>query len=240
MGKRQLLIEPMKYREEYQSEVLMGGVNPMEIPFARFVYEKIVERIKSEINDQTAYFGVRNAAGNTAVDVATGFGKIIDDEVTATNIVPLATGAITDGASARSVFEQMFRSNTTAYRDHGVVTHCSYTDWDFLLDGLEEITKFTRDDVEKQGWLYLPKSEGKNIVKPASWLGGSRRLINTPCWKQGGKLTGRSANLIMGTDKLSDLNKIRTIEKLWTLQLGIAVALGFQIRDTDAILINDQ
>ncbi|MNF00557.1 hypothetical protein D3C80_1994010 [compost metagenome] len=57
----------------------------------------------------------------------------------------------------------------------------------------------------------------------------SSRLITTP-----------KENLLLGCDLLSDLNKINTVPALWTMQVGIAFGIGFQIRDLEAIKVNDQ
>lgn len=164
----------------------------------------------------------------TARIITEGFGSIIASEITATNLTATATGAITDGATAKAAFKKLFRAHSDAYKAAGLITYCSYTDYEFLLDGLTETTKYTRDDAS-EGKLYLPETGKKNLIQPVTWLNGSRRLICTP-----------AENLLMGTDLLSDLNDINVVPDVYTLKVGIKFVMGFQIRDLEAIKIGDQ
>jgi hypothetical protein len=165
----------------------------------------------------------------TAIVIAKGLGTIIAEEITAANLAATATGAITDGATAKAAFKKLFRSHTDVYKGAGLVTFCSWTDYEFLLDGLSENTKYTNPDGSPVGQLYLPETGKKNLIKPVTWMNGSRRLICTP-----------AQNLIMGTDLLSDLNDIKTIEDVYTLKTGIKFTIGFQIRDLSALRVGDQ
>lgn len=161
--------------------------------------------------------------------IAKGFAEIISDEITAGDLVATATGAVTNGTEALAAQRLLFRSLPESYKKMGVTLYQSYTDYEFLMDGIEDkISKYTKDDNTP---VYLPGTNQKCLVKPATWLTGSRRLIATP-----------SDNLIMGTDLLSDMNSIKVLEnaKLWTMPVGIKFGLGLQIRDLDAIKIGDQ
>lgn len=149
------------------------------------------------------------------------------------------TGAITDGASALAAFKELFRDMPVPYQQKGVIISSSYTDSDFLLDGIEDkLTKYTTpevSDIMKAGLIPIPGTNNKGFVKPATWLTGSRRLIAGPM-----AAGYRHENLYMGTDLLSDANEIETKRNLWTLEAGIAVDLGFQIADLGALRIGDQ
>ncbi|MBZ0245146.1 MAG: hypothetical protein K8H85_04290 [Cyclobacteriaceae bacterium] len=149
------------------------------------------------------------------------------------------TGSITDGASALAAFKELFRDMPVPYQQKGVIISSSYTDSDFLLDGIEDkLTKYTTpevSDIMKAGLIPIPGTNNKGFVKPATWLTGSRRLIAGPM-----AAGYRHENLYMGTDLLSDANEIETKRNLWTLEAGIAVDLGFQIADLGALRIGDQ
>lgn len=84
--------------------------------------------------------------------------------------------------------------------------------------------------------IPLPETMGKGWVKPATWLGTSRRLIAEPMAAG----TQKGANIYMGTDLLSDANEIKTKENLWSLEAGIKMVLGFQIADLEAIWVGNQ
>ncbi len=158
--------------------------------------------------------------------------------ITATEISPVATGAVTATAGvAIAAFKKMFRAFSSAYRNWGIITSCSYTDWDFLLDDLGEKYKSLKDDASANGFLVLPESNKKNIVKPATWLGTSRRLISGPVMPG----DARHMNIFLGTDLLSDASSISVKDtELWTLKAGLKTRLGFQIQDVEAIRVGDQ
>jgi len=176
----------------------------------------------------------------TARAVTIGLRKIIEDEITGASIVEVTTGAIDATAGvASAAFLALFRSFPVPFRRHGVIIQCSYTDFDFLTDDLVATQQYTRGDVTTlmmNGMLPLPGTERKCWVKPATWLGGSRRLIGNPIDMS----NARCMNMYLGTDLLSDTNEITTKENLWTLEGGIKVVFGFQIGDLASIKVGDQ
>lgn len=175
----------------------------------------------------------------TARAVVPGFKYHIDAAIAA-GFAPTTTGAITDGTTAVAAFKELYRDFIPAIKQWGVIVHCSYTDSEFLMDGLESnITKYTTPEVSdliKMGMIPIPGTNYKGWAKPATWLGSSRRLIAEPMVPG----TAMGMNLVMGTDLLSDSNDIKTKENLWTTEAGILVDLGFQIQDLDALRLGDQ
>lgn len=173
----------------------------------------------------------------TARAVAPGFELLINALITG-GFAPTSTGAITSGTLALDAFKELFRDMPKPYQQSGVIIHCSYTDGDFLKDGIEtNLSKYTTPDVSdmiKQGLIPIPGSNYKGWAKPVTWLGNSRRLIASPM------MGTKSENLYIGTDLLSDMNDIKTKENLWTVEAGIACDLGFQIADIDALRLGDQ
>lgn len=175
----------------------------------------------------------------TARAVVPGLKSYIDTAISG-GFAVTTTGAITDGTSAVTAFKKIFRDMPTPYKQFGVIVHASYTDCEFLLDGMEaNITKYTTPDVSSMlsmGMIPIPGTNYKGWAKPATWLGTSRRLIAEPL--QPG--TAMGMNLVLGTDLLSDLNDIKHKENLWTTESGILVELGFQIQDLSALRLGDQ
>jgi hypothetical protein len=165
----------------------------------------------------------------SAEAIAEGLGAKLEAEVTAANLSEVALGAVTTGAEALAAQRELFRSLSPKYKNMGVTLYQSFTDYELLMDGIEDkITKYTKDDNTP---VYLPGTDRKCLVKPCTWLAGSRRLIASP-----------KPNILMGTDLLSDMNDIKVLEnaKLWTMPVGIKFLVGFQIRDLEAITIGDQ
>lgn len=273
LAKRDIRIEPSKYRATWMSESMKEGVNALDIPFAAYVWEQVMIELAAEINDKTIYFGFDKSTA-TAYSAATAYavgayitfvvGAVthyykalaitvagenptttpakwqrvnaeaicvglktrIAAGVTASTIGVEATGAIVT-ATALAQHRAMYRSMPVAYRQMGVTIYESFSNFDKLVDDYEDkVGKFTTSEA---GLLYLPGTDRKCIIKPATWMGSSGRLICTP-----------KKNLLIGTDKLSDMNKINTEPHLRTLDGGIDFALGTQIRDHEAIRVNDQ
>lgn len=278
VGKRDLLIDPEDYRATWMAEQVGAGsgASKKTIPFEQYVWAEVMKSLASEINDETAYFGldltaltvVAFDAGDTyavgeyitfgsptkwyrcvtittagqsplthaakwldvtAIVISKGLGTIIAEEIVAANISVTATGSITDGATAKTAFKKLFRAQTAPYKKAGVKIFCSYTDYEFLLDGLSETTKYTKEDASPSGNIFLPETGRKCEIVPATWMNGSRRLICTP-----------KENLIMGTDLLSDFNDISVVPGVYTLATGIKFVIGWQIRDLSALKVGDQ
>ena len=158
-----------------------------------------------------------------------GLGKIIADEVTAGNIKAaqvINTGAITS-ADAYGQFTAVWRGLPEIIRSKGATIHTSFTNHEFLMDDYENKIKKNFEQVD--GITYLAKTDRKCQILPVNWLSGAGRLIATP-----------GSNLWMGTDQASDLNALKVIEKMYTLQLGMSFMIGFQIADLEVLAINDQ
>lgn len=171
--------------------------------------------------------------------VAVGFKERIADGITATEISPVTTGAINSTAGvAITAFKKLFRSFSAPYKNNGIIISASYTDFEFLLDDLSDKYKAVKDNVDAKGFLVLPDTGNKCVVKPASWLGTSRRLIAGPVMMDG--QNPKHMNLFMGTDLLSDLNGIDTNKVGFGLWAGIKAAIGFNYQDASAIKVGDQ
>jgi hypothetical protein len=171
--------------------------------------------------------------------VAVGFKERIADGITASEISPVATGAISATAGvAIAAFKKLYRAYGPAYKNNGVIISCSFTDFEFLLDDLSDKYKAVKDNVDAKGFLVMPDTQNKCIVKPASWLGTSRRLIASPVFMDGAN--PKHMNLFMGTDLLSDLNGIDTQKEGFGLWAGVKAAIGFNYQDAEAIKIGDQ
>lgn len=158
-----------------------------------------------------------------------GLGKIIADEITGGNLAAYATGAL-DGTNAYAGQIGLYRSlpETVKMGQSGqVLIYQSMTDFEYLMDDYEN--KISKNFETIDGITYLAKTEKKVGIKPVSWLSGSRRLIATV-----------AGNLVAGTDQLSDMNVIKTIEKHYTIETSLTFMLGFQIQDLAVLAVSNQ
>lgn len=156
-----------------------------------------------------------------------GLGIIFAEEVTASSIVPVTTGAITSSSGAYAQFTEMWRSMPAAIRAKGATLYSSYTDYDLMVDDYEDtVGKFTIPD---NGPVYLPKTNKKCLLKPATWMTDTRRLVCAP-----------KTHIAMGTDRLNDMEKITTVPSHYTIEASVSFLVGFQIGNLAEIRISDQ
>lgn len=177
----------------------------------------------------------------TARAVCPGIETHILAGITASEIAPVATGVITNVAGvAIAAHKKLFRAWSAAYKRNGIIINCSYTDYELLLDDLGDKYKQVKDDASNNGYLVLPETDKKCVIKPATWLGTSRRLVSGPVFWDG--TNPKNMNLFLSTDQLSDLNAINALTgaKLWTILAGIKAAIGFNYQDSEGIKVGDQ
>ncbi len=258
----------MEFAPFVWDQVIKGLQRDINDETAYFGFDKSTAAVYSEgatyanllyitypINGVTEYFqnisGSTTTAGQDPLDtpakwqnvtaraVVPGLKSYIDTLIAASFAVS-TTGAVTDGASARAAFKKMYRDFSAAYKGQMVIIHASYTDCEFLLDGMETITQYTTPDVAnavKQGLIPIFGTNNRAFAKPATWLGTSRRLIAEPMEMSNGAY---GLNLVMGTDLLSDANDIMMVRDVYTVKAGITLDLGFQIQDPTALRLGNQ
>jgi len=93
-----LSIYPQEFHGSYLGELRRAGADPYELPFPGFIIDKISGKMSQE-KEFNAWNGKRiNSVtpGALLKDVVTGYQNICQDEVTAGNLSPVATGAITN------------------------------------------------------------------------------------------------------------------------------------------------
>lgn len=229
--KRDILVNPLKYRNTWMSQVMREGVNLDDLPFAAFVAEQTALKIAQELNDQ-AYLA-KKGDGSTLAKSFDGLGTIIasaiesESKVASSGLVPIATGEITS-SNAVSKFELMMKAMPAAYRRAGFNLYCSYDLFDKYNDDYRERFKKNYESNEK-GVYFIDNTAKKVQLVPASWMGSSQRIIATP-----------KENLLVGVDGLGDIDHIHTDVELELLKWRWLFAIGFQIRDLEAIKVNDR
>jgi len=209
-------IDPEKFRNTYLAD-------ETDIPFYQYILEQVANEYVAAINDDTAYLGVYNASGTAAVDIATGWGTIIANEIIATNLTPVVTGAITSSNAVTKV-KLNAKSVPLWMRKKKTITYCSYNVFDKFCDHYETLN----------GYQYKPdnneeyKIQGVNsVLMPVTWMGASQRLI-----------TSISMNLAVGTD--GESVKIASSVRRNIIEMRPMMPVGFQISDLEALVVNDQ
>ncbi|MFN8406781.1 MAG: hypothetical protein U0X71_04800 [Sphingobacteriaceae bacterium] len=229
--KRDMMINPVKYRNSWLSEAMREGVNLDDIPFAAYVSDQSAKKIAQEVND-SAYLA-KKGDGSSVATTFDGLGTQIANAIAAetakpgTGLVPVATGAITS-SNAVSKFEMMSKAMPIAFRRAGFNLYCSYDLFDKYNEDYREKYKKNYESNEN-GVYYVDNTSRKVQLLPCTWMGGSQRIIASP-----------KENLLAGIDGLGDVDKIHTDVELEILKWRWMFAIGFQIRDLEAIRVNDQ
>lgn len=233
-GKAELRFVPEEYRSTYLAQFMRPGMarSPEDMPFARYILDDIVRKVADELNNVTAYNGVYNAAGTSAVDVADGWGtKLAAMIADATNpLAPTVQGTYTaaDGytkalALARGVPERFLTPNS------GLVMFMSLKTYWAIQDQIATLNLTTGRGFNDETKKWLPTMEGIVEMRPVSWMNGSDRVFITP-----------QRNIVIAADATQqDLASIHVIPEMWSAQLGIGFAIGFDFRTQGLIWLND-
>lgn len=217
-------IDPEVYRNTYLAMGDEGQLNSSNILFYQFICQEISKQYMAIINDSTVYEGVRNGAGTGAVDLMDGLKKLLDDQIAASKITPIATGAITD-TNAVAKIETFTKGFPTWLKKKGAKIWVSF-------DVLE---KYRADYRARNGFQFDPNIEGKYVIDGTkheivaySFMGTSQRLIACPKDQK---------NVFFGTD--SDGCQFHATPRLNYIELRVTFPVGMQIADNDAIFCND-
>lgn len=135
-----------------------------------------------------------------------------------------STGSLSTDALDK--FTEVWRRLPSLNKNEGATMYCSVNSMEYLLDDMvSKVNKYTESDSKV---LFLPKTNKKCIIQPASWMGDSEQLICTP-----------KSNLMMGTDLIADFGVLKAIEQMHHVDLSITGVLGFNYEDGDTISMND-
>lgn len=213
------------FRNKYLAKVKNKEFDPSVVKFSSFVAAEMVKNYLSKVNNEAVYLGVYNASGTTTASIATGFGTIIANEITASNLVPIVTGAIT-ATNAVEKFETMYENLPSYAKNDDLIIHCSHTSFEKYRKDYRAKFNFQFDKNE-MGEYVLDGT--KAVLRPRSWMGNSERLIVVPKDEK---------NLHFGVD--GDNVKVFATPDLNLINVRMMFALGMNIADLDAIWVNDR
>lgn len=219
----ELEIEPMKYYNKWMADKLSANATSMDIPFAQFMWMEIVKEIESEIVNSiigigdTAYVGA-----DAARKIADGFVKIIN----ALGLTEEATGAITltDVIDQLEAVYENVPSRFRKFEMNAYVSHGTADKYNKRYRTLYNASAL----YDAFGRTTLDIGNKKCSLFPVDWLTGDQIII-TP-----------QDNLVLGTDTLSDMQKIKMVERVHTYECAILFSIGLQVPDPEPIWVNDQ
>ena len=217
-------LNPENLRNKYLSQIASGNIDALATTFMQFAAEQVAKEYLSQVLLNTVYLGVYNSAGTTAAAIATGWGTLIADLITATTITPIATGAITSTNAVEKV-ETILEGVPSWMKEleEGFPIICSYTTFE----------KYKKDYRTRYGYQFNPNAQGKFMLDnsktelvPRAYMGTSSRLIAT-----------ERGNLAYGTD--GDSVAAFVTPHLDIYQVRMKMPFGFQIADLERIYVND-
>lgn len=177
----------------------------------------------------------------TAEAICVGVGTLLNNYI-GNGITEIGIGAVTSGSEGVAAAKELHRSHSTAMKKGNILQLMSYTDFEFLMDGIDDIAKYAVYDQtrkEKVNYLVIPGTFGKGFAKPCSWFGSSRRVISG----EGKMIQGhmKLPNIHFGTDILNDMSQVKVREtNLWKVVLGYKWLMGFEFANLNELRINDQ
>jgi hypothetical protein len=204
------------------------STDPWDLPFEAFIMQYINSKIKENLRLQAIYKGVYNAAGTTPVTTMDGFLKLIADEITATTIAPIVTGAITS-TNVVDKLELTYDGLGDAYK--GVPTIMKVNSQIFDWYNRKYRTDFgSNQDYKGMQRMRRPLDGTLCELVREPGLGTSQRVI-----------TSVKENFVYGVDSANgyslDVQKFdRTLKVLIDFKAGV----NFKEINARALAVNDQ
>lgn len=196
--------------------------------------------VKFTVNDEEKFFEVVTAtvAGENPTThpakfidastkaIAEGVGTKIRKGRTSGDITRVASTGIITAADAEDQFRAVWAKLPEWIRRNGGKLYCSFSAFELFLHAIREYTKYTQADTHT---VYLPLTNKKCEIVPATWITDSNMIVATT-----------KDNLLVGTDMESDYRDIRAIPQMYHLDFGMTGVLGFGVQDFDSLATNDQ
>lgn len=176
-AKVDLRIIPKEFESSYLGKFRQKGQDSMDLPFEGYILQDAIAKINAEMELAIwrAVTSVSPASTDKLTALFDGIQQIIKEEITATNITPITTGAITS-SNAVAAIEAVHAGLGDAYLDSVV---------DIFINPLDKI-KFIQDYRERYG-KYTTQADGSISLETGN------AMIHV--------LSGVPANCILATPK---------------------------------------
>ena len=157
-----------------------------------------------------------------------GWGKIIADEITATTVTPITTGALSN-TNALDKVELVYNGMTEAHKNLGGIFRVSANNYrNYLLH--ERSVYGNVATPELAAGIKTVYGNPKWLIQGCTWMGTSGRIIAT-----------QKDNLVYGCSQEADSNKVaKTIETLHGTKSVVKYVHGTEIADLETLYVNEQ
>lgn len=177
-------IESRKFDVDYYYSFMNRSNNdPYQYPFEAWASDMVMKQIYEDFVISVLWNGVYAAptpgTPNAAVDTADGFLKLINDEITATNLTPVVTGAIAAGTAVAQIRGFVKGAlNTQAKRKR---MHYCYTTLDVVDKYQENYEDLYGAKIHSDDPYRLQRVHGTNtVLVPQDGLSGDELILARP------------------------------------------------------------
>jgi hypothetical protein len=223
-----LLLEPWKLEKTWLGKMKKAS-DPMELPFEKFIFDYINSKIKENVRLKALWKGIYNAGGATPADIFNGFLKIIADEITATNIAPVVTGAIT-AVNVIDKVELTYDALGEAYKGVPTVMKCSPTifTWYARRYRLDFGSNQDYNGQPKKKRILIDGTQCELVAEPG--FGTSQRLVTT-----------RAENMVYGVDSAKGYNvDVQKSDRQLKVLIDFKAGVEFKQIHARGLAVNDQ
>ncbi|MBS1684751.1 MAG: hypothetical protein JSS76_08355 [Bacteroidetes bacterium] len=204
------------------------------IPYENYFWQQVAGRVTDKLITSVIWKGdTDDVSTNKAIRICDGLEKILAQAVIDGDVTPVVTGALTS-SNAVGKMELVYSTAMAAQPaliSKPMIIYCSPTNrLNYKLNYRSSYPQDGDPETYENGvkTLYLKLAEQPVEIKAVDWLAGSNKLILSP-----------ADNLIMGTNKMSDMNTLKVVPDVWTQKIGLRFVVGLQIRDTEVLFAND-
>lgn len=224
-----LLLIPGALEKSWLGAYKKKGSDAYDMPFEEYVMREIITRVNENIRMKALFGGTYNAAGTAPVDIMDGLKKIIADEITATTITPVVTGALTSANVVDNVYltyddlDEAVKAMSTQMLMSPSVFDMFVRKWRSLYGSNNNYGGINQNEFQLDGTNCMLKRE--------PGLGTSQRLITTT-----------KSNIIYGVDSLGEENDIKSqvFERSIKLMIDAKSGVNFADIGDGYLAVNDQ
>ena len=165
--------------------------------------------------------------------ICTGPNELIKTAIASEGLLTMNTGTFND-TDAYEYVKEMWAAIPEAQKNEGMEANVSFgvhedisTRSNTLFGSGKGISGV---DIEEGRQFAMKGTSGRLIIKPRTWMRGSRRVI-----------ISKPGNLIVGMNQISDVNKVgKMVETLHGFRAIVKWMIGAQFRDLGNLYLNDQ
>lgn len=194
-----------------------------------FTDNHVYKCISNTTSGQTPITNASKWSKVSDLSISDGWGTIIADCVSNSLCTVTTTGAI-DSTNALDSVEAMHKDMTVAHRKMGGVFYLSPDVYQAYLDQEKVVYPYVLNQSMGDGEKYVYGSQKKWMIKEATWLGTSNRIIAT-----------QQENLVFGTNMEADMASLgQGIPDVHGITYAVKWRQGCEISDPETLYVNDQ